>query len=44
MQVLKTIGFLIAVTFISLDTALFLNWAFLSILLKAMEKVRVVQR
>ena len=44
MNVLITIGFLIAVTIISLDAALFLNWAFLSILLKAMEKVRVDQR
>jgi hypothetical protein len=44
MNMLKTIVFLFIVTMLSLDTALFLNWAFLSILFKAMEKSRVLQR
>lgn len=41
---LKTIVFFLIVTMLSFDTALFLNWAFLSILLKAMGKVRVAQK
>jgi len=39
-----TIVFFLIVTMLSFNTALFLNWAFLSILLKTMEKARVVQK
>ena len=44
MNALNAAGFLFIVTLLSIDAALLLNWIFLTILLKAMEKVRVFQK
>jgi hypothetical protein len=44
MDIVIAMVLLLAVILFSLHAALFLNWAFISILLKAMEKIRVVHR